>query len=445
MPRKVPLSLLSELLICTKRVSSPASVNSRSQNTRAKKPRSSSRLSSSMTTAPASGVGTNRMAPSGGLSPRLLRHPVQAMTQGAQPHELLAVEIAGRETVRAVPRQQLFHAGGEGVFESKIGQQSAELAEIDAVVARVLADLAGVDDVGARHEALDDRGDVAHLIILRIAADVDPLVVNDLARDLEKGDEGTRDVLAVDQRAPRTAVAHDADVAFGDGAAEKVVDDEVDAQHRRMAVRSRVAQIGRREVGVGQRRDARFGHDLRLRVYRDRVERVLLAERAAFGPAVDRAARREQEARHTGCLGGTRQGDRASGVDRTGDFRVEIAHRVVGDRGEVHHAIKAVEVSRAQRSHITLDFAIRLRHRLPAATREQVEVAASDIVPGLLQKPNQMGADIAAMAGNQDLHLTSPRGHRSSVRAQGALPDSHNRVRYSWSRWVSMHAQKCRC
>src|SRR6266404_3190123 len=224
MPRKVPLSLLSELLICTKRVSRPASANSRSQNTRAKKPRSSARLSSSMTTAPASGVGSNRMGTSGRLSLRLPRHPVEAMTQGAQPHELLAIEIAGRETVRAVPCQQLLHAGGERVFELKIRQQPAELGEIDAVVARVLADLAGVDDAGSGHESLDDRRDVAHPIILRIAADVDPLVANGLARGLEKGDESTRDVLAMDQRAPGTAVAHDADIALGDCATEKVVD-----------------------------------------------------------------------------------------------------------------------------------------------------------------------------------------------------------------------------
>src|SRR6266436_296821 len=236
MPRRVPSSLLSELLICTKRVSRPASANSRSQNRRAKKPRSSSRLSSSMTTAPASGVGTNRIGPSSGLALRLPGHPVEAMTQGAQPHELLAIEIAGRETVRAVPCQELLHAGGERVFEPEIRQQSAELGEIDAIVARILADLAGVDDMGPRHQALDDRGDVAHLIILRVAADVDPLVVNDLARSLEKGDKGARDVLAVDQRAPGTAVAHDADIPPGDRAAEKVVDHEVDAQHRRMTV-----------------------------------------------------------------------------------------------------------------------------------------------------------------------------------------------------------------
>jgi hypothetical protein len=111
------------------------------------------------------------------------------------------------------------------------------------------------------------------------------------ARRLEKGHEGPRDVLAMDQRAPWCAVAHDANVALGDGAAEQVVDDEVDAQHRRMAIGRRIAQIGRRKVGVRERGDALFGSDLRLGVDRDRVERVLFGQRSAFGLPIDRAAR----------------------------------------------------------------------------------------------------------------------------------------------------------
>src|SRR6516165_2461517 len=193
MPRSVPLSLLSELLICTKRVSRPAAPNSRSQKRRAKKPRSSSRLSSSMTKAPWSGVGTNRIGFSGGPSLRPFHHPVEAMAQGAQPDELVAVEITSRKTVRAELRQQLLHTGGERVVEPETGQQPSEPGEIDAVVARVFADLAGVDDAGPRHQALDDRGNVAHQIILRVAPDIDPLVVNDRARRLEKGDESPRD------------------------------------------------------------------------------------------------------------------------------------------------------------------------------------------------------------------------------------------------------------
>ena len=57
----------------------------------------------------------------------------------------------------------------------------------------------------------------------------------------------------------------------------------------------------------------------------------------------------------------------------------------------MHHAIKAVEVAFPQRTHIASDLAIRHRHRLPTAAREQVEVAANDVVPGFLQEPDQMG------------------------------------------------------
>src|SRR5262249_25614191 len=160
---------------------------------------------SSMTKAPLSGVGTNRIGRSGRLSPGLAPagHPVEAMTQGAQPDKLLAIEIAHRKTVLPVSRQQLLHSGGQRVFEPKVGQQPAKLAKIDAVIARILADLPGVNDGGARYQALDDRGDVPHLIILRIAADIDRLVVNGSTRRLEKRDKGPRDVLAVDQRTPR--------------------------------------------------------------------------------------------------------------------------------------------------------------------------------------------------------------------------------------------------
>src|SRR5271166_7202864 len=136
MPRKVPLSLLNELLICTKRVSRPATSNSRSQKNRAKNPRSSSRLSSSMTKAPSSGVRTNRIGPSGRLALGLSDQPVEAMAQGAQPDEPVAVEIARRKTVRAVSRQELLHAGGECVFEPEPRQQTRQPGEIDAVVAR---------------------------------------------------------------------------------------------------------------------------------------------------------------------------------------------------------------------------------------------------------------------------------------------------------------------
>src|SRR5215472_10531708 len=71
----------------------------------------------------------------------------------------------------------------------------------------------------------------------------------------------------------------------------------------------------------------------------------------------------------------------------------------------MHHAVKAVEIARGQRSHIADDLAIRLWHRLPAAPREQVEIAADNVMPGRLQQPHEMSADITPMAGHQNLHV----------------------------------------
>jgi hypothetical protein len=91
-----------------------------------------------------------------------------------------------------------------------------------------------------------------------------------------------------------------------------------------------------------------------------------------------------QKARHPCRLGGARQRYRAASIDGAGNLWVEIAHRVVGDRSEVHHAVETIEVAPRQRSHITVDLAIGLRNLLPAAACEQIEVAADDVMPGLL-------------------------------------------------------------
>ena len=83
---------------------------------------------------------------------------------------------------------------------------------------------------------------------------------------LGQGEEGAGDVAAVDQRAPGRAVGLDADLAVGHGRAQQVVDHQVDAEHRRVAVGRGVAEEDRRERVVGQRGDGRFGLDLGLGV-----------------------------------------------------------------------------------------------------------------------------------------------------------------------------------
>jgi len=85
------------------------------------------------------------------------------MAQHAQPTELVVVEVACRKAMCPVPRRQLLHTGVERTFEPEIGQELSEPGEIDAIVARIFAYLAGV---GGAPQLLDDGGDVGHLIIL---------------------------------------------------------------------------------------------------------------------------------------------------------------------------------------------------------------------------------------------------------------------------------------
>src|SRR5215212_6882522 len=68
-PRNVPRRWLNETLHCTNRAFRPREWNSSTQNVRAKKPRSSSLRSSSITNAPFNLVSVKTISP---LSPRLL-------------------------------------------------------------------------------------------------------------------------------------------------------------------------------------------------------------------------------------------------------------------------------------------------------------------------------------------------------------------------------------
>src|SRR6266404_4341008 len=74
----------------------------------------------------------------------------------------------------------------------------------------------------------------------------------------------------------------------------------------------------------------------------------------------------------------------------------------------MHHAILAFEVARGQRPHVADDLAVGRGQRLPAAALEQVEIATGDVMPRVLQQPDEMGADIAAVTGDENLHLRLP-------------------------------------
>src|SRR5512142_3034779 len=95
MPRSVPRAALTESFTWTNRVGRPCAANSRSQNARAKNPRSSPCRSRSTTNAPGSSVSLKIIA---GIPQS--REPLEAPLQRAEPDEPVALEVDAREAVR---------------------------------------------------------------------------------------------------------------------------------------------------------------------------------------------------------------------------------------------------------------------------------------------------------------------------------------------------------
>ncbi len=102
------------------------------------------------------------------------------MLERTEANKLLALEVLLGEAVLDQLAVELLHAADEVVLKPEIGQEPAEPVEVDAVVPRIGANLAGVDDLGGGDQPLDLVADVADLVVLPVAADVDGLVVDDL-------------------------------------------------------------------------------------------------------------------------------------------------------------------------------------------------------------------------------------------------------------------------
>ena len=240
--------------------------------------------------------------------------------QLADAHDALEArgeEVLDRQAVGRVGGEQLLDPALDGPLRLEAGQAARDLRERDAVGARVGAGAVGERDRRVGHGRLDHPRDVADLVVVLVAADVEGLVVDRLARRLERGQEAARDVLDVGERAPRRAVALHPHLAGRVGVGDEVVDDDVAAQARGDAVGGGVAQVDGAEVVVGERRDVALGQHLGAAVGRDRVERRPLVDRGvALGGAVGAARGGVEEARDAGLLGGLGEPHAGAVVDR---------------------------------------------------------------------------------------------------------------------------------
>src|SRR6267142_1874301 len=214
MPRSVPRVALSELFTCTNWVTSWWAPNSFSQKARAKKPRSSPRFSRSIRNAPFSGVSVKIMILVLSDLPRCL-DLVERLLDRTQSHKLIAFKILFREAMLHHLAMQLLHSRLQVVLEFEVRQEPVKHVEVDAIIAGVGPDFAGVGDPGRRHQPLHLISHIAYLIVLTVGADIDRLVMNDVARRTGESQKSAGNVAAMDQRPPRRSIAHDANFTKG--------------------------------------------------------------------------------------------------------------------------------------------------------------------------------------------------------------------------------------
>ena len=255
----------------------------------------------------------------------------------------------------------------------------------------------------------DDLGDLADRVVLVGRADVEGLVVDQLARRFEHRQRRARDVLDVHERAPRRAVALEHDLAGRVRPADEVVDHDVEAQARRDAVGGRVAQVGRAEGVVGERRDVLLGQHLGLAVGASAARSPAVSSSASAPAALPYRLHEEKNTKRddAGLLGLRGELGRGDLVDVVGGLRVEVADRVVADRREVQDGVEALEIR-------DLDVADVLAQRLDLGRRgaehargEQIRVEPDDVVAGSLGERDEDGADVAVVTGDKNAQGTS--------------------------------------
>jgi hypothetical protein len=248
--------------------------------------------------------------------------------------------------------------------------------------------------------------------------------VDALARCLQHGEEGPADVLDVHQRPPRRPVALQPDLPGGHRDRGEVVHHDVQAEPGRGAVRGGVAQVGRAEVVIGQPGQAALGGDLALAVGRDREQVRVLGHRARARGTVQAAGRGEQEARDAGLLGRLGQVQGPVEVDRVGGGGVEVAQRVVGQRGQAHHRVVAGQVRRRDIAEVPRSGVAALGRGAKVTAFVQAEIEPVDLMPGGPHERREDGADVAAVTRNEHSHFVPPVRRMSSA-AQDIYPAPH--------------------
>jgi hypothetical protein len=122
------------------------------------------------------------------------------------------------------------------------------------------------------------------------------------------------------------------------------------------------------------------------------------------GRTVRAAGRGEDETAHPCCLRQFREPHCCVVVDVVGQAGIQIAQRVVRQRGQMQHRVEAFHVRLRQATDIFTDLRDVLRSLPEVAAREEIGVQADNLMAGGAQDGASNGADIAFMSSQKDSH-----------------------------------------
>src|SRR5262249_19082781 len=118
------------------------------------------------------------------------------------------------------------------------------------------------------------------------------------------------------------------------------------------------------------------------------------------------------DARLLGRLG---EAHRALQVDVVGQVGVDVAQRIVRQRGQVTDGVDALELLRADVAQIGVDAGHVVGRRAKVAGVEVAVVEADHLVPRLAQHADHLDPDVAPVPGYQNLHRVTSRKIRLRV------------------------------
>ena len=225
--------------------------------------------------------------------------------------------------------------------------------------------------------------------------------------------ESLRDVLDVNDRPPRRAIAHDPNLARRVGPAHEVVEDHVGTQSGRGSVGGRVAHVHRAEVGGRQCVKVFLGAHLRDRVGRQGLQLSVLVEQVVTGcGSVHAAGGRVKKTPRSRLLRQSCETHRSLVVDLISPGLVEVSKRVVAERGQMNDRVESGEIPTLDVTDVLPDGRDLGLRSLERAVAIQKAVEPGHLVTPLDQVSRHDRPDVAVVARQENLQGRLTRSSR---------------------------------